>query len=213
MKLYSVYLFDFDYTLVDSSRGIVQCFRNVLTKHGYDQVDDLTIKRTIGKTLEQSFSIMTGITDAETLALYRKEYVREADQYMTVNTKLFPETIQVLKRLKENGARLGIISTKYRYRIWELMSQYLSEDFLDIVFGGEDVSCPKPDPEGLRHALSVLGVSPQEVLYVGDSIVDAETARAAGVDFAGVLHGMTTREELCRYPHVVILPDLCGLSD
>ena len=93
------------------------------------------------------------------------------------------------------------------------MSQYLSEDFLDIVVGGEDVSCPKPDPEGLRHALSVLGVSPQEVLYVGDSIVDAETARAAGVDFAGVLHGMTTREELCRYPHVVILPDLCGLSD
>ena len=213
MKTYQTYLFDFDYTLADSSRGIVICFRNVLERHGFHQIDDHTIKRTIGKTLPESFSILTGITDTDILEAFRKEYVKEADQHMTVNTRLFPETGKVLHSLKNNGATIGIISTKYRYRIWELMSQYLSEDFLDIVVGGEDVSCPKPDPEGLRHALSVLGVSPQEVLYVGDSIVDAETARAAGVDFAGVLHGMTTREELCRYPHVVILPDLCGLSD
>ena len=47
-----------------------------------------------------------------------------------------------------------------------------------------------------------------EVLYLGDSVVDAQTARAAGVDFAGVLHGMTTREELQAYPHVALMPSL-----
>ena len=52
---YTTYLFDFDYTLADSSRGIVTCFHNVLTRHGYTEVTDDDIKRTIGKTLEDSF--------------------------------------------------------------------------------------------------------------------------------------------------------------
>ena len=53
MKRYGVYLFDFDYTLADSSRGIVMCFRHVLERHGYKGIDDHAIKRTIGKTLEE----------------------------------------------------------------------------------------------------------------------------------------------------------------
>ncbi len=64
---YKTYLFDFDYTLADSSRGIVKCFRIVLTRHQYLTVTDEAIKRTIGKTLEESFSILTGITDPEQL--------------------------------------------------------------------------------------------------------------------------------------------------
>lgn len=62
---YKTYLFDFDYTLADSSRGIVTCFRNVLNRHQYTNVTDEAIKRTIGKTLEESFSILTGVTDWE----------------------------------------------------------------------------------------------------------------------------------------------------
>ena len=76
---YTTYLFDFDYTLADSSRGIVTCFRNVLTRHGYTEVTDDDIKRTIGKTLEDSFSILTGVTDAGQLAGFKAEYRKEAD--------------------------------------------------------------------------------------------------------------------------------------
>ena len=52
---YTTYLFDFDYTLADSSRGIVTCFRNVLNRHAIPARPDNDIKRTIGKTLEESF--------------------------------------------------------------------------------------------------------------------------------------------------------------
>ena len=76
---YKTYLFDFDYTLADSSRGIVKCFRIVLTRHQYLTVTDEAIKRTIGKTLEESFSILTGITDPEQLESFRQEYRLEAD--------------------------------------------------------------------------------------------------------------------------------------
>ena len=202
MKLYKVYLFDFDYTLADSSRGIVMCFRNVLERHQHTGITDDEIKRTIGKTLQESFSILTGITDADTLEAYKKEYVKEADVHMTVNTFLFPET---------RGAKIGIISTKYRYRIMELLSKKLPSNFLDIIVGGEDVKEPKPSPEGVLLAIKELGCNKEEVLYIGDSIVDAETAQSAQVDFAGVLHGATTREELSAYPHVEIMKSLSEL--
>ena len=121
---YTTYLFDFDYTLADSSRGIVICFRNVLERHGHTGISDEAIKRTIGKTLEDSFSILSGITTPETLAEYKKEYVKEADTYMTVNTFFFPETVTVLKTLKSQGAQIGIISTKFRFRIREMVDQH-----------------------------------------------------------------------------------------
>lgn len=211
MKSYNVYLFDFDYTLADSSRGIVMCYRNVLERHHHTGITDETIKRTIGKTLQESFSIMTGITDADTLEMYRKEYVKEADTHMTANTFLFPETIEVLTHLKKNEAKLGIISTKYRYRIMELLGKKLPENFLDIIVGGEDVQHPKPAPEGVLFAIGHLGCRKEDVLYVGDSTVDAETAQAAQVDFAGVLHGATTYDELAAYPHVAIMKTLAEL--
>lgn len=205
---YNTYLFDFDYTLADSSRGIVKCFRFVLTRHQYLTITDEAIKRTIGKTLEESFGILTGITDPAQLEAFRLEYRQEADVHMNANTRLFPDTLSTLKALKARGARIGIISTKYRFRIMSFLDEYLPKDFLDIVVGGEDVKAAKPSPEGVLFALEHLGSTPQETLYIGDSIVDAETARNAGVDFAGVLNGMTTADELCAYPHRMIMENL-----
>lgn len=211
MKRYHTYLFDFDYTLADSSKGIVICFRNVLERHRHTGISDEQIKRTIGKTLVDSFSILTGIGDEAILEEYRKEYVKEADRFMTANTRLFPETVSVLQALKEKGANIGIISTKYRYRIMELAKDTVPEGIIDLIVGGEDVKTAKPSPEGVFLALENLGTDKDTTLYIGDSIVDAETAQAARMDFAGVLHGATTAEELEAYPHVAIMKDLTEL--
>ena len=127
---------------------------------------------------------------------------------MTVNTFFFPETVTVLKTLKSQGAQIGIISTKFRFRIREMVDQHFPKDFFDIIIGGEDVKQAKPDPQGIKKALRRLHRRKSETLYIGDSTVDAETAQAAKVDFVGVLNGMTTREELMVYPHRQILDNL-----
>lgn len=106
---------------------------------------------------------------------------------------------------------IGIISTKFRYRIMDLMDRHFPAGFLDIVVGGEDVKASKPSPEGLLYAISKLGCNAKEALYIGDSTVDALTAEAAGTDFFGVTHGATSREELANYPHIQIAPDLTPL--
>ncbi|MCD8030596.1 MAG: HAD-IA family hydrolase [Bacteroides sp.] len=205
---YTTYLFDFDYTLADSSVGIVTCFQNVLRRHNFTHIADESIKRTIGKTLEDSFVILTSVTDTEQILSWKKEYTREAKTYMTPHTFLYPDTLPVLTGLKEKGMKIGIISTKYRFRIREKMDLYFPEDFFDIIVGGEDVLHEKPDPQGIRFAMEQLGTAAPDVLYIGDSTIDAETAQNAGVDFIGVTTGMTSREELATYPHLQIIHSL-----
>ncbi|MDV2443870.1 serine kinase [Elizabethkingia anophelis] len=211
MSKYNTYIFDFDYTLADSSKGIIMCFHYVLENHEYHDISDHQIKLTIGKTLEESFSILTGITDKETLTSYAKEYVKKADDWMTANTVLFPETSAVLHALKERGYKIGIVSTKYRYRIMEFVEKEFPKEFFDIVIGAEDVRAHKPDPAGLILAINSLQSGLERCLYIGDSIIDAKTAQAIGVDFYGVLNGITTREELLIYPYIKIADNLNDL--
>ena len=138
--------------------------------------------------------------------------MKAADVHMTANTFFFPETREVLEALKCQGAVLGIVSTKFRYRILDLFEKTGHDGLVDFIVGGEDVKAAKPDPEGVLLAIGrASGGGKSEVLYVGDSVVDAATAQAAGTDFSGVLHGMTTREELEAYPHVAIVDDLRGI--
>lgn len=211
MKRYAVYLFDFDYTLADSSRGIVMCYQNVLRRHGFANVSDMAVKRTIGKTLVDSFAELTGETSPDVLSAWRKEYVAEADLYMNANTRLFSEVPAVLASLKAGGARVGIVSTKFRYRIDGVLDRDLPAGTVDFIVGGEDVTEPKPSPQGVMMAIEKLGCSRDDVLYVGDSEVDALTAQRAGVDFCGVTHGVTTAVQLSVFPHVAILANLDGL--
>lgn len=209
---YSTYLFDFDYTLADSEVGIVTCFQFVLNNNGFKNISDEVIKKTIGLTLEQAFIEMTGIEDSGVIERYRKEYVDKANEVMTANTKLYPETIPMIKKLKEQGKKIGIISTKYRYRIMETLEMYNITSMVDIIIGGGDVKVAKPDPEGLLYAIEKLNEDKTRVLYIGDSLVDAKTALNANVDFVGVTTGTTTFDDFKDFPYIKIINNLGELT-
>lgn len=205
---YQVVLFDFDYTLANSEKGILMCFNHVMEQHGITDRDQEKIKKTIGLTLEDSFSILMDEKDPEKLQELKKEYVEKANEVMTPNTFLYPGAIPLLKKIKEASGKTGIISSKYRFRIMETMEQYEITHLMDHIIGVGDVKKAKPDPEGLLVAMEHFGVKPSEMLYVGDNVVDALAAKAAGVDFVGVLTGTTTREEFEELPHVQIASGL-----
>ena len=202
---YEAYLFDFDYTLANSEKGIVMCFKHVFERNGFKGIEDDAIKKTIGLTLEEAFILLTGIKDPENISGYRKHYVEKSNEVMVANTKLFPETLPMLRKLKEKGAKTGIISTKYRYRIESTISLYGLDELIDLIIGGEDVETAKPSPEGVRKALERLKCCREKALYIGDSLVDARTAENAGVYFAAVTTGTTTAADFEASPHVKIM--------
>lgn len=154
------------------------------------------------------------LTDNKDEALknsFKKFFREKADEVMSKNTALFDDTVSTLQRLKHDGFNTGIVTTKYHYRIVEALNMHGISDLIDIIVGGEDVKVPKPSPEGLLLAIDALDTQLNNVLYVGDSLVDAKTALAANVDFAAVTTGTTSKKEFSQYPYIKILKNLSEL--
>lgn len=208
---YGVYLFDFDYTLADAEAAILKCYRTVILRHGYPDVPDELIKRGIGKGITEIFRMLTGIEDNILLERYSVDYIREADGYMTDNTFLYPQVIPSLSKLKQRGNKLGIVSNKLSRRLMEALVKYDIVDLFDVIIGSEDMDELKPSPAGIYAAMERLGAEKEEVLYVGDSLVDAETAQNAGVAFAAVTTGVTSADEFGCMPNTIVIKDLSML--
>ncbi|HOO29318.1 MAG TPA: HAD-IA family hydrolase [Lachnospiraceae bacterium] len=211
MKEYRLYLFDFDYTLVNSEKGIVGCFEHVFWLNGITGIEKDDIRRTIGMPLAEEFRVLTGVEDKHMLERFRREFSEMADEIMTDRTELFPETLPMLERLKKRNARIGIVSTKQRPRIREAIDKFYLQELIDLVIGVADVTQTKPNPQGVLRAIDFFKIDKADTLYVGDSIIDAQTGMNAGIDFAAVLNGMTRREEFYEYPSVKIMDSFSEL--
>ena len=204
MSKYKFCVFDFDLTLADSSKAILTCFKHTLAKFGQAIPDDKTIYNTIGKTLAESFTVLTGIDDDEMIEQMRLEYVRKADEVMARDTVFYDDTLAMLQVLQCAGVKVGIVSTKFRYRIEETFRCHTTSFPVDLIIGGEDVEKPKPDPQGLELMINRFNACKADVLYIGDNYIDALTAQNAQVDFAAVTTGSTTPEEFEKYPNVYV---------
>lgn len=209
---YKGLIFDFDYTLGDSTEGIVASTNYALQRLGYNPADRESIRKTIGLHLEEMYKILVNAQGIEGKVSEEAEFARlfieRADEIMTEMSSFYPGVLELMEQWKEQGYKLAIVTTKYRYRIQSILEKYRKADLFDIIMGGDNVKHPKPDPEGILEVLAQWGMSKEDVLYVGDSLVDAKTAQAAGVKFAGVTTGTTTKEELGNYPNVGIFARL-----
>ncbi len=110
------------------------------------------------------------------------------------------------------GVATAIVSTKPGDTIRQIFEHQGRLDLLNLVIGGDEVAAAKPDPEGLRLALKRLGLRAEQVLFCGDTVIDAATAQAGGCDFCAVLNGTTRREAFADYPHVYIAEELSQLQ-
>ena len=124
-----------------------------------------------------------------------------------------PAVRPVFEELRRQGCRIGIVTTKYHYRIDQILDKFQIAGLVDVIVGAEDVKAEKPSPEGLLYAMEQLGADRKEVLYTGDSVVDAKTAAGAGVDFAGVLTGTTSFRDFEPFNHICIVRDLAELMN
>lgn len=217
---YQAVLFDFDYTLGDSTGPIAMGYRGGLAAMGWPEPTVEQVRPTIGHTLQDGYTMLTGDDNED----HRNEFFRRfqvavgeqavlrGDAAMIVETKLFPGARELLDTLKGAGAAAGIVSTKLGTTIRAIFTHNGIEGVWPVI-GGEDVVRAKPDPQGLNTALAQLRLQPEQVLFCGDTTIDARTARAAGVDFCAVLNGTTPADAFELFPHVHIAPDLWELRN
>jgi phosphoglycolate phosphatase len=213
-------VFDFDYTLADSSRGAIDCINFALGQMDLPAAPGDLVCRTIGLSLKDTFAALTGDRNPARVSRFSEFFIERAEQTMVELTVLFPQVPAAVRDLKRTGYSLAIVSTKYRRRIRSILSREALLDPFDVIVGGEDVTEHKPHPEGVFKALSALSASPSNSIYIGDSVVDAQVAERAGMPFIAVLSGVTLKGAFDRFPVVEIIDTIedlpgviAGLSD
>ena len=140
-------------------------------------------------------------------AAYDRRY--EADPLALAGP--YPGVPDVLASLHGNGMKLGVLSNKP-----DNMTQYIAHAFyggvLSQVRGQREGSPKKPDPAVPLEMAAAWGLSPREILYIGDSGVDMETGKNAGMDTCGVLWGFRDEEELREHGAMYLAGDPAQLK-
>ena len=168
-KVHSV-IFDFDYTLGDSSPGIIESVNYALSRLGLPQASPEAIRRTLGLSLTETFKALTGPEQAHLGDAFQDHFVVRADEVMADSTKLFDFVPATVRTLSDRGLKLGIVSSKYRRRIEGVLEREGLREHFAVIVGAEDVAAFKPDPAGLISAAEKLSTSPANVLYVGAAL-------------------------------------------
>ena len=199
-------LFDFDFTLADSARPNIECVNFALGGLGLPVARFGDAVRTMGLTLPGILVALAGEEHGARADEFIDLFVLRSQEVMVRDTRLYEETPGLVRALAGLGCRLGIISSKPRLQIEEILEREELLAPFDKIVGFEDVERYKPAPDGLLMALEGLAVKPDDAVYVGDSVADARAAQAASVPFIAVLSGAASREEFAGYPRLATLP-------
>jgi HAD superfamily hydrolase (TIGR01509 family) len=200
-------LFDWDGTLVDSALACFRCYARAFEPLGipYTQED---FARTYSPDGHYTYAQM-GIPEA----LWAETDARWRAAYRSENAELLPDTLASLRRLREEGLPLGIVTGGDRGRVtYELDRLRLGRHFQALVCG-DDVGRPKPHPAGLEAGLGKMRLAPTEALYIGDSPEDVLMSRAVGVPSIGIPGGFPNRSQLAEARPDRLFPTLAEAVD
>lgn len=205
---YKGLFFDFDYTLGDATEAIVAGFVYGLYTMGYPLPSREEIRGTVGLVLRDAFTALTGESSTEKRDEFSDLYRLCSSPMQPKAAKLFPGAEELLRDMKARGIKLAVVSSKPSTVLRPVLEEKGIADCFQVVLGADLVKNPKPDPEGILFAAEKLGLKQEEILYCGDTTIDAQAGMRAGVDFCPVLNGTTPAKEFESYPQVFLAEDL-----
>jgi phosphoglycolate phosphatase len=203
-----VVAFDFDGTLADTRAAIVAAAAQTLRELDHSVLAE-SIVPMIGLPLREAF-IGAGIADEHAdacCAHYRACFPAHAGR-----VALFPEVADCLAELAARGVVMGIVSSRGRRSLLELIARLGIGGHFRAVLGDEDAPRKKPQPDLVLTLAECVGVAPERMLVVGDTTYDIEMGHAAGARTCAVTYGSHDRERLGRARPTYQLDSLAGLG-
>ncbi len=197
-----VILFDLDGTLIDSTEAILESFYNSFRVKNMPKPREEEIVKLIGYPLEIMYERL-GVKK-ELCGEFAKLYKGHYKKISTQKTELLPYAKEaVIKAF--SFAKLGVVTTKTGKYSKVLLEYFDILKYFDVVIGREDVKHPKPNKEPIIKALKMMKIeSNLEVIMIGDTIMDLQSANSAQISSIGLLCGYGKKEELEKFT-----PNIC----
>lgn len=194
MPRYRAVLFDLDGTLLDSVRLILDSYHHTLAAHGLPPRDDDHWLRGLGTPLVAQFSAIFPEPErvAALVATYREYNLLNHD----ASVSAYPGVVEMVTAVRTRGLRTALVTSKNRGGAERGLRRIGLDGTMDVIIGADDVALHKPHPEPVLRALAALDVVSDEAVFVGDSVHDMASGRAAGTTIAAVLWGPFDRSHL-----------------
>ena len=194
MASFTTVLFDLDGTLIDSIRLILDSYHHTIAAHGLPPLSDAHWLAGLGTPLLVQFKHWSDDPTllAAMVATYREYNLSHHDAMVTA----YPGVVEMVRAIRAAGLRTGLVTSKNRPGALRGLRHVGLEQEMELIVGADEVTNPKPHPEPIELALRRLGEPAERAIYVGDSIHDMESGRAAGVRTGAVLWGPFDRAHL-----------------
>jgi pyrophosphatase PpaX len=192
-------LFDLDGTLIDSIRLILDSYHHTLAVHELPARSDEHWLAGLGTPLLVQFRDWCDdpVRLDAMVATYREYNLSHHDAMVTA----YPGAVDMVRAIRRAGLRTGLVTSKNRGGALRGLRHVGLADAIELIVGADEVEHPKPHPEPIELALQRLGERAEGAIYVGDSIHDMASGRAAGVRTGAVLWGPFDRQHLaCTAP-------------
>lgn len=205
-------VFDFDGTLADTAELTVETMHRTNRALNLPDKSDAECRAMIGYRLEEIPSILwPDMPDlSERYAATFREIYKSTKEDFKVRT--YPGVSDTLTRLKRDGIRMAVASSRSKVSLMELCSELHIVDYFQMVVGGGDVKIGKPAPDPVNLVLATQGWDKDETLVVGDMSVDILMGKAAGAATCGVTYGNGSVKELRDAGAVYLISDFSELQ-
>ncbi|MDY4557602.1 MAG: HAD family hydrolase [Alloprevotella sp.] len=195
-------VFDLDGTLLDTLGDLAGSVNYALRKHGLRECSLQEVRSFLGNGIVRLMqnavkNAVEGVAFEEVFQTFRSHYL----EHCLDTTQPYPGILPMMEKLRESGVKIAIVSNKLHPAVQELNRRFFA-DLVTSAVGESETVRRKPHPDGVLKALEELGSRPEEAVYVGDSEVDWETARQAGLRCVLVLWGFRDEDFLRGLPGV-----------
>lgn len=178
-------VFDLDGTLVETAPDLAGAMNAVLIANGRPPVPPAEVRHMVGRgaraLIERGFEVTGGPVDPAALDGHFDHFIRYYVEHIADASVAFPDVMAVLTRLKAAGHRLGVCTNKPEGLAVALLDALDLSGFFSAVLGADTLDVRKPNPRHLSETVARMGGDMARAVMIGDSEVDAETARNAGV--------------------------------
>lgn len=201
---YKTLIFDLDGTLLNTLLDLASSVNYAMRECGFNERTTDEIRRFIGNGVAVLIqrSVPDGTSEEEykkALDIFKTHYKENSRN----NTAPYDGICDLLRKLKEDGYNLAIVSNKVDFAVKDLRDEFFN-GLIDVAIGDSDATRTKPEPDMVYKAIEELGVDKESCIYIGDTDVDIETARNSGMDCISVSWGFRLRSELEEYGATMI---------